>query len=129
MQLHLGIKEFTKPNGVNSGDLLRWMHYGTELIPPRPVLRNAAETVIPKNKVRFKAYFTNLLRNPKDAKKLETVLLQTLGAQCVAEAKAEIDASEGLQHNAPSTVAKKGFDKPLFETGEFQKNLAYEVVE
>jgi hypothetical protein len=105
------------------------MHHGTELIPPRPVLRNAAEAVIPKNKTRFKAYFTNLLRNPRDAKKLETVLLQTLGAQCVAEAKAEIDASEGLQHNAPSTVAKKGFDKPLFETGEFQKNLAYEVVE
>lgn len=129
VQLHLGVKDFTKPNGVKSGDLLRWQHFGTETIPPRPVLRYAAEKTIPKNKARFKAYFMNLVRNPRDAKKLETVLLQTLGAQAVAEAKDEINTSEGLTPNAPRTVAKKGFDKPLFETGELQRNLAYEVVE
>ena len=129
MQLHLGVKDVKRPDGVNMGELLRWQHFGTETIPPRPVLRNAAEITIPKNKARFKAYFVNLLRNPRDAKKLETVLLQTLGSQAVAEAKSEIDSSEGLTPNAPRTIAKKGFDKPLFETGALQKALAYEVVE
>lgn len=69
----------------------------------------------------------NLLRNPREAQRLELVLLQSIGAQCVKEAREEIDTSENLQHNAPRTVAQKGFDKPLEETGEFKKALAYEV--
>lgn len=129
MQLHLGVKDVARPDGVDMGDLLKWQHFGTETIPPRPVLRNAAEITIPKNKARFKAYFKNLMRNPRDAKRLETVLLQTLGSQAVAEAKAEIDSSEGLTPNAPRTIAKKGFDKPLFETGQLRNSLAYEIVE
>lgn len=129
MQLHLGVKNVKRADGVDMGDLLKWQHFGTETIPPRPVLRYAAEKTIPKNKARFKAYFTNLVRNPRDAKRLETVLLQTLGSQAVAEAKAEIDSSEGLTPNAPRTIAKKGFDKPLFETGALRNALAYEVVD
>jgi len=42
VQLHLGVKDVKRPDGVNMGELLRWQHFGTETIPPRPVLRNAA---------------------------------------------------------------------------------------
>lgn len=129
MELRLGVKDgATRSDGKAMGDILRWNHYGTETIPPRPVLRNAAEKIIPQNKKRIEAYLMNLVRNPREAKRLETVLLQSLGAQCVREARDEIDTSERLQHNAPRTVAKKGFDKPLEETGELKKALAYEVV-
>jgi hypothetical protein len=128
VELLLGVKDgVTRADGVSMGDILNWNHYGTETIPPRPVLRNAAEKIIPKNKNRIEAFLTNLLRNPREAQRLETVLLQSLGAQCVKEARDEIDKSENLQHNAPRTVAKKGFDKPLEETGQFKKALAYEV--
>lgn len=130
MELRLGVRNVARPDGVAMGDLLFWLHFGTETSPPRPVLRIAAEKVIPNNKERFKAFFTNCVRNPnvKDAERAEVVLLQSIGAQCISEAKKMIDSSEGLQHNAPATVAKKGFDKPLFEKGIFQKNLAYEIV-
>lgn len=130
MELRLGVKNAARPDGVAMGDLLFWLHYGTETSPPRPVLRNAAEKVIPANKDRFKAFFTNCVRNPneQDRERMEAILLQSIGSQCISEAKKMIDSSEGLQHNAPATVSKKGFDKPLFEKGIFQKNLAYEIV-
>mgnify|MGYP005607414999 CR=1 FL=1 len=127
MQLRLGVKSVARPDGVTMSEILKWNHYGTELIPPRPVLRNAAAKVIPENKERFKALMKNLIANPKDAQRLETVYLQTIGAQTVKAARDMIDSSEGLQHNAPATVAKKGFDKPLEETGAFKKALGYEI--
>jgi len=31
--------------------------------------------------------------------------------------------------NAPSTIAKKGFDKPLVETAHMQNSVGFEVLE
>lgn len=130
MQVRLGALSGVYKTGEKFSDVLAWNHGGTETIPPRPVLRIAAERLAGKFvKERMKAYMTNVIRNPKDAKRLEAVLLQDLGRQAVAEAKRIIDSGRELQRNAPSTVAKKGFDKALFETGELQKKLSYEVTE
>jgi len=130
MQVRLGALPGEYENGETFGDVLAWNHFGTDTIPPRPVLRIAAERLAGKFvKERMKAYMTNVMRNPRDAKRLEIVLLQDLGRQAVAEAKRIIDAGGELQHNAPATVKKKGFDKPLFEGGELQKKLSYEVAE
>ena len=130
MQVRLGALSGVYKTGEKFSDVLAWNHGGTETIPPRPVLRIAAERLAGKFvKERMKAYMTNVIRNPKDAKRLEAVLLQDLGRQAVAEAKRIIDSGRELQRNAPSTVAKKGFNKALFETGELQKKLSYEVTE
>lgn len=137
MELRLGVKDgVTTEKGVSLGDVLVWNHYGTETIPPRPVLRNAAEKVVGQfakaqkgGKSRLDVFLHNLLKNPREAKRLELVLLQDMGRQCIREARDEISQSENLQHNAPATVAKKGFDKPLEETGLLKKSLAYEVTE
>ena len=130
MQVRLGALSGVYKTGEKFSDVLAWNHGGTETIPPRPVLRIAAERLAGKfEKERMKAYMTNVIRNPRDAERLETVLLQDLGRQAVAEAKRIIDSGRELQRNAPSTVAKKGFDKALFETGELQKKLSYEVTE
>jgi hypothetical protein len=80
-------------------------------------------------KERLKAFMINSVRNPRDTKRLETVFLQDMGRQAVAESKRIIESNGELQHNAPTTVAKKGFDKPLYETGELEKHLSYEVTE
>ena len=130
MFVKLGALPGVYKTGEKFSDVLAWNHDGTETIPPRPVLRIAAERLAGKFvKERMKAYMTNVIRNPKDAKRLEAVLLQDLGRQAVAEAKRIIDSGRELQRNAPSTVAKKGFNKALFETGELQKKLSYEVTE
>jgi hypothetical protein len=130
MQVKLGALPGSYDDGMKYSDVLAYNHYGTETIPPRPVLRMAAERLAAKFvKERLKAYMINSLRNPKDAKRLEAVFLQSIGAQTVAEAKRIIESGGELQHNSPATVAKKGYNKPLYETGELEKHLSYEVSE
>lgn len=130
MKVRLGVKAAVYPNGEKLSDVMAWNHYGTEKIPPRPVLRIAAENTIPKNKERIIAFLKNIMTQPKsEHKRLEAVLLQSLGSQSAAEAKRIIEAGDQLQHNAPATVAKKGFDKPLYETGLMKKNISYEIAE
>ena len=129
MQVVLGVQPGVYENGETYSDVLAYNHYGTDTIPPRPVLRVGAERTIPKNKKRIQAFLKNLIVNPKDAERLETVLLTSLGQQSAAESKRVIEEGGALQHNAPSTVAKKGFDKPLFENGDLEKKLSYEVIE
>lgn len=130
MQVKLGALPGVYENGEKISDVLAYNHFGTETIPPRPVLRMAAERLAAKFvKERLKAYMLNSLRNPKDAKRLEAVFLQSIGAQTVAEAKRIIESGGELSRNAPSTVAKKGYNKPLYETGELEKHISYEITE
>lgn len=128
MQVRLGTLPGSYESGETYSEVMAANHYGTETIPPRPVLRIAAENTIPKNKDRIKAFLRNVIANPRDAKRAETVLLTSLGQQSAAEARRIIDAGGQLQKNAPATIAAKGFDKPLYETGELEKHLSYEVV-
>lgn len=124
-------------DGPSFADVLAWNHYGTETIPPRPVLRIAAENILlsPEMKKHIKAYFKNVMEYAKrgrikDLQDIETKMLTALGQQVAAEAKRIIERNSGeLQHNAPATVAKKGFNKPLYETGQLEKHLSYEVSE
>jgi hypothetical protein len=128
MFVKLGALPGAYDNGMKYSDVLAINHFGSETIPPRPVLRMGAERIAQKFvKERLKAYMTNMIHNPRDAKRLEVVFLQDLGRQAVAEAKRIIENGGELQHNAPATVAKKGYNKPLYETGELEKHLSYEV--
>ena len=137
MQVRLGALPGVYKNRMTYAEILAIQHYGSETIPPRPVLRIAAENILssPKMKKRMKAYFKNAMEyarrgRTEDLKTIETKMLTALGKQVAAEAKRIIKRNSGeLQHNAPATVAKKGFDKPLFESGELRKKLSYEVVE
>ena len=128
-QVNFGATPGSYEGGEKFSDVLAWNHHGTETIPPRPVLRIAAERIVPKNKDRIKAFLHNLITNPKDSDRLETVLLTTLGQQVVAEAKRMIDGVEGLQPNAPATIKQKGFNRPLYVNGDLEKHIGYEVTE
>lgn len=136
MQVKLGALPGVYKTGEKFSDVLAWNHYGTETIPPRPVLRIAAERLSTKFvKERLEAYLKNVVEYTKrgrlaDVKQAEKAFLQDLGRQTVAEAKRIIKDGGELQHNAPSTIAKKGSGKPpLFDKGELIKKLSYEVTE
>lgn len=137
MQVKFGALPGVYKTGEKFSDVLAWNHYGTETIPPRPVLRVAAENVLssPEMKKHMQAYFKNMIVYAKhgrtaDMKAAETKMLTALGQQIAAEAKRIIERNGGeLQHNAPATEKKKGFNKPLFEGGELIKKLSYEVVD
>jgi hypothetical protein len=127
MRLLLGCRREVYDNGETTSDVMTWNHFGTEKIPPRPVLRIAAENTIPKNKERIRAYLRNILVNKVDKERLEIVLLTSIGQQTIAEAKRIIDAGDRLQENAPATIRKKGFNQPLYETDKLEKSLGYEI--
>jgi len=137
MQVKFGALPGVYKTGEKFSDVLAWNHFGTETIPPRPVLRVAAENILssPEMKKHMKAYFKNVMEYAKrgrlgDLKDVETKMLTALGQQVAAEAKRIIENNDGsLQHNAPATFAKKGFNKPLYETGQLEKHLSYEVME
>ncbi|MCK9432555.1 MAG: hypothetical protein M0R00_06325 [Candidatus Omnitrophica bacterium] len=137
MQVKFGALPGVYKTGEKFSDILAYNHFGTETIPPRPVLRIAAENILssPAMKKHMKAYFKNVTEYSKrgrtqDAKDAETEMLTALGQQVAAEAKRIIKDGGELQHNAPSTIAKKGSGKPpLFDKGELIKKLSYEVTE
>ena len=134
MYVKLGALPGAYENGMKYSDVLAINHFGSETIPPRPVLRIAAERLSQKFvKERLEEYLSNVVEYSKrgrmqDVKRAEVVFLQDLGRQAVKEAKRIIEAGGELQHNAPATVAKKGEGKPpLKDTGELLKKLSYEV--
>lgn len=137
MQVKFGALPGVYKDGPSFAEVLAWNHFGTETIPPRPVLRIAAENILnlPEMKKHMKAYFKNVMTyaargRVNDLKDIEKKMLTALGQQIAAEAKRIIERNSGeLQRNAPSTTSKKGFDKPLYETGQLEKHLSYEVTE
>lgn len=137
MQVRLGALPGAYKSGMTYAEILAIQHYGSETIPPRPVLRIAAENILssPEMKKHMKAYFKNVMEysrrgRTEDLKTIETKMLTALGQQVAAEAKRIIERNSGeLQRNAPSTISKKGFDKPLYEEGQLEKHLSYEVTE
>lgn len=131
MQLLFGVKPAKYEDGTSLADVMTWNHYGTETIPPRPVLRIAAENVMSREDIKdaLAVYFHNVVMNPKDAVKIEKEMLRKIGVQVIKEAKRIIEAGNELQENAPGTVRKKGFNKPLYETGLLLKSIGYDYEE
>ena len=50
MEVHIGVKPATYPDGTKLSDVATWNNYGTETIPPRPVFIIAAEKIFEKVK-------------------------------------------------------------------------------
>jgi hypothetical protein len=135
MDLALGVNNVSvkKDDGstVTLAQIARWNEWGTETAPPRPAFRMAMERTVKKNKKRVQAMLKNMIlaKHRGDKAHLErimTVFLTSMGQQAAAEVKRIIEGAETVA-NAPRTVAKKGFDHPLYETGALLKNIRYEV--
>ena len=131
MQLLFGVKPAKYEDGTSLADVMTWNHYGTETIPPRPVLRIAAENVLANNekiKKALNAYFKNILENPNGAAEDEKEMLRKIGVQVIKEAERIIEAGNELQENAPGTIRHKPKigNKPLYETGLLLKNLGFD---
>lgn len=115
------IESQTYPNGESVAQVAYWNEYGTATIPARPFFRN-----------------TIAERQGEWADKAASILQHTDGD--VGRALALIgegvkgDIVETIQNfteppNADSTVKRKGFDKPLIDTGDLWRAIQSEVVE
>jgi hypothetical protein len=131
----IGIPESTakrndnKGTPVNNAELLFIHTNGSPVngIPPRPVL----EPAIKKNQERV----SNNLQKAVDAavegrqKDIMSALeMAGMDGQNIARAFFT-DSDNGFAPNDPSTIKRKGSDKPLIDTGEMRKSITYVVRE
>lgn len=110
------INSATYPDGKSVAQVAFDNEFGTKKIPPRPFMRST----IAEKKAEWIA--------------MVAPLVQQVGAE-----KAMLQLGEVIKGdivftilnltnppNAPSTIKKKGFDKPLVETAQLSRSLSYE---
>lgn len=134
ISLAFGVKDKTIKKGnqtITLGKIATYNEYGTENAPPRPAFREGFEYAVKANKKLIEAQLKNITKRliegrKEDMTKSLTVLLTQVGRMAKAKTK-EIIEQGTTTPNAESTIARKGFDHPLYETGELLKGVDYEV--
>lgn len=108
-------------NGESVAQVAFWNEYGTATSPPRPFFRNT----IAAHKDEWPDQVGNLLKeNNGDVPKTLALLGENVKGQII-----ETIQQFKSPPNAPSTVKKKGFNKPLIDTGTLWRSIDYEVVD
>lgn len=107
------------PTGMPNAQKAFWAEYGTVTAPARPAFRTVIKKQAPTwgEKLGKAVIATNY-----DGQKA----LALLGQSMRDDLENEI-AQWSTPPNAPSTIKKKGFDKPLVEHGDMQRAPDYEV--
>ena len=97
-----------------------WNEFGTVTSSERPFMRTMVERKTP----RWGVSLGNLLRaNHYDAEKALALMGEGIKGQLVRSI-----AEWSAPPNAPRTVARKGFNKPLVETALMMRSVDYQVV-
>lgn len=119
----------TYPDGTNIAQVGVWLEYGTTEkgeggngyhIPPRPFLRNTAR----KQRKEWRKLF---LEGKRQGRSTEQVL-KVIGARMAGDIRKAISNFTDPP-NAPSTIAKKGKDSPLRDTGTLVNSISWEYTD
>lgn len=106
-------------NGADVADVAMYNEFGTSKIPPRPFMEQSfkrhEQEYVEKSEEIFGAMIKGQEVKP---------LIRKFGEKVKKDIVDEIEKGEFVP-NAPSTVAKKGFNKPLYETGLMEKSISY----
>lgn len=132
----IGVNDLPVENGddiVRLVQIAMWVEYGTKVAPPRPAYRTGLDLAVRENKKNIDAYLNNVWvysmqpqTTKADLEKLEYNLIKRIAQSAVKHIKAIIKQGSMLP-NAPSTVKKKGFNHPWFETGTVLNNVNYSI--
>lgn len=108
-------------DGESVAQVAFWNEYGTATIPPRPFFRNT----IAQHKDEWPKQAAALMEaNSGDVRQTLELMGEGVKGQIVETIQ---DFRE--PPNAASTVKKKGFDKPLIDTGTLWRSIDYEVAD
>lgn len=108
-----------EPNAVMRG---YYNEFGTENIPARPFIRGTHDEKKREWATKITRRFRSLMYGHIDAEQF----LRMVGRMSRDDIKAAVIAWS-TPPNAPRTVAQKGFDDPLIETGEMRDAVRYNV--
>jgi hypothetical protein len=107
--------------GVDMAQIAMFNELGTSTAPARPFLRNSVD----ENEDVIRDQCGKELKKLTTGATAETVL-KRVGALGVRLVQEKIE-SGSFEPNAPSTIKKKGSDKPLIDTGRMRQSVKYVV--
>lgn len=115
------IEQATYPTGESVAQVAFWNEYGTATAPSRPFFRQT----INDNKSNWVASVGNLMKlHNGDTQKVMGLMGQHIQGQIVQSI-----TTWTTPPNSAYTEAKKGFNKPLVDTGQLSRSISYEVKE
>ena len=114
------IESQTYPDGESVAQVAYWNEYGTATIPARPFFRNT----IAEKQDEWAEKAAELLKQSDDTSHVLALIGEGVKGDIV-----ETIQNFREPENAPSTVKRKGFDKPLIDTGDLWRAIQSEVVE
>lgn len=116
--------EATNDDGIDMCDIAMWNELGTEgthPIPARPFLRQS----IDDNGDEIRAFCAQQARKIANGGTAEQAL-KKIGIQVKSIVQKTIKDGDFVP-NAPSTIRKKGSDKPLIDTGRLRQSVNYHI--
>lgn len=122
LKVRVGIFESAKyEDGTPVAAVAFWNEYGTARIPPRPFIRNT----VAAHKDEWPRQAAAILQaNGGDMRQTLALLGEGVKGQIV-----ETIQNFKQPANAPATVRKKGFDKPLIDRGTLWRSIGSEIAE
>lgn len=109
-------------NGASYVDIATWNEYGTRRIPSRPFVRISADT----NKQAWTKMAQQCINGVIDGDS-PTEAAQVIGHRMVEDIRKVFGDTSKLKANAPSTIAKKGRNEPLVDSGEMRRRVNFRV--
>lgn len=111
----------TYDDGTPVAAVAFWNEYGTSKIPARPFFRNMIAQSSPG--------WSKMIANAANQMDFDgQKVLAFMGEYVANELKMSINEFS-TPANAPSTIARKGFNKPLIQDGHMRDSITYEVTE
>ncbi|AOA58326.1 hypothetical protein [Acinetobacter larvae] len=112
------LEEATYPDGLPVAQVAFWNEYGTKRAPPRPFFR----TLVHAQKDNWIKSIGNLVQQTGDPRRSMLLVGEQIKGQLVESVLSWSDPP-----NAPYTIAKKGFDAPLRDSGQLSRSFSVEV--
>ena len=109
-------------DGLTLAGLAAIHEFGTDTIPERSFIRSGAAQSLSQIRRMLRRMAKRVVRG--EARVAEVLKLMGQLAQARMQA---IPTSGQLVPNAPATIAKKGSNTPLIDTGHLRQSISYEV--
>lgn len=112
----------TSEDGVDYCDIAMFNELGTAGTPSRPFMRNSVDNNAEKISAFVKAKLQELVKGNKSA----DAILREIGL-FQKDLIQESIKNGNFTPNAPSTIKKKGSDKPLIDTGRMRQSVDFVI--
>lgn len=117
------LKDAGDNEGVPLVNIAFWNEYGTRRIPSRPFVRIASD----ENKNKWGNVASDGVGQIIERRIKWRKCCGMVGEQMKGDIKKVIGDKSKLAPNAPSTIRRKGHDKPLIETGLMKSKVDFRI--